>query len=219
MEPTTPVNRRQLATRGAAWARGLARALGRLGLTPNLISLMSIAVAAGGALAFCSAHDQTGGRAAGLLVAAAVGIQLRLLCNMLDGLLAIEGGLKTRTGDLYNEIPDRVADIVLLVGAGYALQDFWWGETLGWGAAILAVLTAYVRLLGGSLGLTQDFGGPMAKQHRMFTLTVGALAAAVEVMVRGTIFALAIALVIIVLGSVATLIRRTVRLARSLEAR
>ena len=44
---------------------------------------------------------------------------------------------------------------------------------LGWAAAVLAVLTAYVRVLGGSLGLTQHFIGPMAKQHRMFTLTLG----------------------------------------------
>ena len=46
----------------------------------------------------------------------------------------------------------------------------------------MAVFTAYVRLLGGSLGMTQHFIGPMAKQHRMFTLTLVTLLAAVESM-------------------------------------
>jgi phosphatidylglycerophosphate synthase len=169
------------------------------------------------------------------LVVAAAGIQLRLLCNLLDGLLAIEGGLKSKTGELYNEIPDRVADVVILVGAGYALDP--WGQvvglgvvestvtydcigpTLGWLSALLAVLTAYVRLLGGSLGLVQSFSGPMAKQHRMFTLTVGVLASAVEVSLRGSMRALAIALGAIVVGSAVTLVLRTRRIARQLSAR
>jgi hypothetical protein len=38
-------------------------------------------------------------------------------------------------------------------------------------------VTAYIRVLGGTLGLAQDFRGPMAKQHRMATLTVGCLLA------------------------------------------
>jgi phosphatidylglycerophosphate synthase len=219
MEPTGPINRRQLATRAAAWPHAIAGGLARAGIKPNQISVASIIFAIAGACAFCAAHDRTGATAAGMLVLGAIGIQLRLLCNMLDGLLAIEGGLKSKTGDLYNEIPDRVGDIALLIGAGYAFQDTTWGITLGWTAALLAVLTAYVRLLGGSLGFTQDFGGPMAKQHRMFTLTVGALVAAVEVTMRGSIWALAIALAIIVVGSAVTLVRRTVRIARDLEAR
>jgi hypothetical protein len=91
--------------------------------------------------------------------------------------------------------------------------------TLGVTAAMLAVLTAYVRLLGGSLGLAQDFGGPMAKQHRMFTLTVGSLAAAIEHALRGTLISLYVAVVIIVVGSAVTLARRIRRLARGLQAR
>jgi phosphatidylglycerophosphate synthase len=219
MEPTQPINRRQLATRAAAWPHAVARSLARAGVTPNQISLASIVVAIGGAAALGSVYGRTGREAAGLLVLGAVGIQLRLLCNMLDGLLAIEGGLKSKTGDLYNEMPDRIADVALLLGAGCALRSLAWGVTLGWTAALLAVLTAYIRLLGGSFGFRQDFSGPMAKQHRMFTLTVGTLAGGIEVAVRGTIWALAVALVVIVVGSVVTLIRRTVRIARALEAR
>lgn len=209
-------NRRQLRTRTRAWPPAVARALARAGVTPNEVSVASVvfAAAAGSALAAAGAH--TAGGAAWWLVAAAAGIQLRLLCNMLDGLLAIEGGLRTPTGDLYNEIPDRAGDVLILLGAGCALRALPGGLTLGWSAALLAVLTAYVRLLGGSLGLVQDFTGPMAKQHRMFVLTLGALLTAVEVTVRGTLWALWAALLVIGLGAAVTLVRRTRRIARAL---
>lgn len=211
-------NRRQLRTRTRAWPPLVARALARAGVTPNQVSVASVAFAAvaGSALAIAGTHG--GGAAALSLVVAAAGIQLRLLCNMLDGLLAIEGGLRTSTGDLYNEIPDRAGDILIFLGAGCALRALPWGLTLGWTAALLAVLTAYVRLLGGSLGLVQDFTGPMAKQHRMFALTLGALVAAVEVSVRGTIWSLWAALAVICAGAAITLVRRTRRIARGLAA-
>lgn len=154
-----------------------------------------------------------------MLVLGAAAIQLRLLCNMLDGLLAIEGGLRSKTGELFNEIPDRVADALILAGAGYALGRVGWGPALGWTAAVLAVLTAYVRMLGGSLGFAQDFSGPMAKQHRMFVLTMGALVAAMEIAIRGRVTALWIAMAVIVAGSALTAALRIVRIAQQLEAR
>ena len=101
-------------------------------------------------------------RALALLVAAAA-IQLRLLCNLVDGMLAVEG-FSSKAGDIYNDLPDRVSDVLILVGAGYSARDLAYAPALGWCAAVLAVLTAYVRVLGGSLGVTQHFVGPMAKQ-------------------------------------------------------
>ena len=212
-------NRRQLRTRSRAWPSAFARALARAGVRPNQVSVASIVFAAIAGGAYCLAGMVADWSASLWLVVAAAGIQLRLLCNLLDGLLAIEGGMKSKTGDLFNEMPDRVADVFILLGAGVALRDYSWGLTLGWSAALLAVLTAYVRLLGGSLGLPQDFGGPMAKQHRMFALTVGSLAAAAEHLVRGTRWALFGALVVITLGSVITAVLRTRRIARGLAAR
>jgi phosphatidylglycerophosphate synthase len=214
-----PINRRQLKTRARAWPNALAGLLARGGITPNVVSLISIAFAIAAALNFATAGEVHALRPARWLVVGAICIQLRLLCNLLDGLLAIEGGLKTKTGDLYNEIPDRVADIAILLGAGCAIAHLPWGVTLGWSTALAAVLTAYVRLLGGSFGFVQDFSGPMAKQHRMFTLTVGSLAAAAESVVRGSMWSLYAAMWIILVGSLFTLARRTARIARQLEAR
>jgi phosphatidylglycerophosphate synthase len=55
-----------------------------------------------------------------LLLLAAAGVQFRLLCNLLDGMVAVEVGRKTKGGEVFNELPDRASDVVLLVCAGYA---------------------------------------------------------------------------------------------------
>jgi phosphatidylglycerophosphate synthase len=209
--------RRYLKTRERRWPRTIATALGNWGFRPNGVSVLSIVFA--GAAGFALWRFGLVGGSWSLLVAAAAGIQLRLLCNMLDGLLAVEGGFKSKLGDLYNEIPDRIADVAILVGAGYAVIGMPYGEVLGWSAAVLAVLTAYVRLLAGSLGAQQLFIGPMAKQHRMFVLTLGCLIGALEFARFGTLRAVWLALIVVVGGSVITFARRLMRLASELESR
>jgi phosphatidylglycerophosphate synthase len=169
--------------------------------------------------AFSLVPELAGGGRAALLLAAAASIQLRLLCNLLDGMLAVEEGFKSKTGEIYNELPDRVADVFILVGAGYSVRDLAFGATLGWAAAVLALFTAYVRVLGGSLGVTQHFIGPMAKQHRMFTLTVATLLAAAEALLGMPPRAIRIGLAVIVAGSIVTTFRRARRVAAEVGAR
>jgi phosphatidylglycerophosphate synthase len=183
------------------------------------VSICGVFFAVAASVAFSCAPAFAGGQRAALLLAAAASIQLRLLCNLLDGMLAIEGGLKTSTGELYNEIPDRVADVCILVGAGYSAKSLAYGVPLGWAAAVLALFTAYVRVLGGSLGVAQHFAGPMAKQHRMFTLTVFTLWAAAEAMLAMPPRAIGAGLAVIVGGSIVTVMRRTSRIAYEMRAR
>jgi phosphatidylglycerophosphate synthase len=154
-----------------------------------------------------------------LLLVAAASIQLRLLCNLLDGMLAVEEGLKSTTGEIFNDLPDRVADVVILVSAGYAAPDVVYAAPLGWAAAVMAVFTAYLRVLGGSLGLTQYFIGPMAKQHRMFTLTVVTLSAATETLTDAAPRAIPLGLAAIVVGSILTAARRSSRILSEASAR
>jgi phosphatidylglycerophosphate synthase len=211
--------RRQLATRQSGWAVALARGLARRGLRPNTVSVLGIAFAAASGLAFFLAPNLDGGARAAALVAAAAGIQLRLLCNLLDGMLAVEQGLKSKTGDIYNEVPDRLADILILLGAGYSSRDLPYGVTLGWAAALAAVMTAYLRVFAGSIGATQHFIGPMAKQHRMFTLTLVTLAAVAETVAGLPARAIRIGLALIFAGSIVTAVRRLGRLFAEVNAR
>lgn len=211
--------RRVLATRNAGWARTFARWLGRNGVRPNAVSIAGVVFALGASVAFYLVPELTRGGRTVLLVVAAASVQLRLLCNLLDGMLAVEERFKSKTGEIYNDLPDRVADVFILVGAGYSVRDLAYGATLGWAAAVLALFTAYVRILGGSLAVTQHFIGPMAKQHRMFTLTVVTLLAAVETLLGMPPRAIRIGLGLIVAGSIVTAFRRTRRIAREVNAR
>lgn len=201
------MDRRPLRTRSARWAALVAAWIAKRGITPNTISMVGVGFA-GGAAALLLWQPTAWG-----LLAAACCVQLRLLCNMLDGMVAIEGGLKSASGDLFNEFPDRVEDSLILVAAGYAVGLEW----LGWACALLAAITAHARAYGGALGQAQDFRGPMAKPHRMFAVTVGCLAAIVELHWHGTILSLEIALWLVCVGAAITWIRRLQAMAARLK--
>ncbi len=204
-------NRRQLTTRSAGWARWLAHLIVQSNITPNQISVLSIVPAlTGGWILACRAAPLS----AGLLVVVVVCIQLRLLCNMLDGMVAIEGGKQSKVGILYNEIPDRIADSLFIVALGYAIAMPW----LGWLGALLAAKTAYIRLLGGANGLRQDFRGPLAKQHRMFVMSLGCLIGAAELQMQGAMLALTITAYVIAIGAGITCITRLLAIAKQLKA-
>jgi len=211
--------RRILATREAGWARRLARGLGRAGVRPNAVSVAGVVFALVACGAFCLVPNLGPAARAGALLTAAAAIQLRLLCNLLDGMLAVEEGFETSTGDIYNDLPDRVADVFILAGAGYSIRFLAAGTMLGWAAAVAALFTAYVRLLGGSLGVPQHFIGPMAKQHRMFTLTIATLLAGGETTLGMPPRVMRLALGVIVAGSIVTCCRRTLRIAREVDTR
>ena len=105
------VTRRRAAAwrrRSAGWASG-ARALARHGAACGRTRSRSRASCSRSAPASRSAvaPDLRRERSRALLLLAAAGIQLRLLCNLLDGMLAVEEGFKSKTGDIYNDLPDR----------------------------------------------------------------------------------------------------------------
>jgi phosphatidylglycerophosphate synthase len=187
--------RRPIATRDTGFARWATQRMLRTPITPNQVSLASIGFAALGALLLVLWPA-----APAALILAALCIQLRLLCNLLDGMMAVEGGRGSPLGALYNEVPDRVADSVLIIALGYAAGLGW----LGWAGALAAALTAYVRTLGGALGQPQDFRGPQSKSQRMAVLTGACVLAAVEALAGVGPFVLLLAAWVIFLGSLLT---------------
>lgn len=218
MTTETPENRRPLKTRSKAWAGSLAASLGAAKVSPDTISLFSVVFAVVGAVCLLISGLSGYGARSALLIAAAVCIQLRLLANMLDGMVAVEHGRGGPSGPIWNELPDRIADGLFLVAAGYGAWTAGMvaGAWVGWLCAFLAVLTAYVRELGRALGFPADFSGPMAKPHRMFALTVTCVIAAAEPLWSGRGQVLLIGLGVIAAGTVVTVWRRTALLSRRL---
>jgi len=226
-DETTNMNtgdRRPIAARRLRVFAAIAAALALARVSPNLISVLGMIAAVGAGVLLALSGAQWPGSMAerGMLLLAAALIQLRLMANLLDGMVAVEGGMRSATGELYNEAPDRVSDVAVLVGAGYVAGG---SMELGYIAAIGAVLVAYARALGKGTGHPADFRGPMAKQKRMFIVTVVSVwmaAAPVEwrgdwnVMDEGR-GAMAIALAVIVLGCGVTFWRRVRLLAHRLR--
>lgn len=215
-------DRRPISQRSHAWAKWLTRALVQSGATPNFISVTSIVFAALAGLCFYAiALSTSAGDRVLLCLGAALFCQLRLLANMMDGMVAVEAGKASRDGMIWNELPDRIADIFVLVGAGYGVAALGLADaSLGWAAAVAAVMTAYVREVGKSAGAPADFSGPMAKPHRMFVMTMAALIAATaplwfdsgvpnDATMHGRI--IEVALWIVAIGSTLTALNRTRR--------
>ena len=217
--PTAAAPRRPLKTRDRAWAKWLARVLTRAGASPNVISIFSVLFAALAGFALLTTAHANGYPRNLLFFMAAACIQLRLLCNMLDGMVAIEGGKRTSYGEIFNDMPDRFADVIILVAAGYAIPQIPWAHEMGWIAGILAVLTAYVRLLGCTLGVPQYFLGPMAKPHRMAVMTGACLLSILETYLPFRGFMLQAALFLIIVGALITFIRRTIHIVGDLQRR
>jgi len=163
-------DRRPVAARQQRLIVAVADWLVRRGASANAISVggMVAALLGGVLLSQGPGHPL-------LWIAAGVLIQLRLLANVLDGMVAVGRGIASPTGELFNEIPDRVSDTAILLGVGIAAGQAW----LGCAAALAAMATAYVRAVGRGLGQQSDFSGPMAKQHRMALLTALCLFCAV----------------------------------------
>lgn len=204
------LNRRPLASRELGIVRRAASALARAEVTPNQISGAGIVFALLAAVALWQAAE---GRAIGWLFGILF-IQLRLLANLIDGLVAVEGGRGDALGPLYNEVPDRVEDTAII--AAFGLAAGW--PALGLWTALAAVTCAYVRQLGGALGQVQSFIGPMAKQHRMAALTAGCLVGFLEALAGSTLGLTGLILWVVFLGSLVTIARRLLHIAGELRA-
>jgi phosphatidylglycerophosphate synthase len=204
-------NRRPLASRRAPWAASLAAWAVARGITPNQISQASIGFAAAGFTFYALSPDGPGLVQSLCLLLAAATLQARLVCNLIDGMVAIEGGKGAKDGPFWNEAPDRASDLLFFAGAGIAADR----PALGLLAAALAIATAYIRELGRAEGFPPDFSGPFAKPQRMAFLTVGTVIAALY----ASDWTLNITLWIIAAGTAATLIRRSRTLVQRLKSR
>ena len=214
-------NRRPLQVRQAAWAKTFAARLARAQVTPDLISALSMVFAALGGAFLALGGGLPPIPRAGLMIAAAACIQGRLICNLLDGMVAVEHGKGSVAGPIWNELPDRFSDALLLAGAGYMLGGLGWriGPSLGWTAAVLAVITAYVRELGRGFGLPADFTGPMAKPQRMAALTAACGLSALEPLWNGSGQMMLIIMALVTVGTGWTVARRVRNLVAGLKTK
>ena len=90
---------------------------------------------------------------------------------MLDGMVALASGKASWRGEILNDLPDRVSDVLIFAGVAHS---GWMNPLVGYWAAIFALLTAYVGMFGQAVGVQREFSGLMSKPWRMVTLHIGA---------------------------------------------
>lgn len=211
--------RRPITSRDLPVSIRLASWVASLGITPNAISVAGMIAGILSGLSYLGTKHPDYGWCFFLLAAALM--QLRLLANMLDGMVAVQTKQASPVGELFNEVPDRVSDTAIFVGAGYAAGA---SPELGFWAAIAALFTAYVRAEGKVAGAHQEFCGPMAKPQRMAIATAASLYAGLAPMAWQPkletwpwLGVVGIALLVIAIGSFATTIRRLAKIAAALR--
>lgn len=161
-----PTSRRPIAGMFRRTANVAVRLCVRWRIHPDVISYASVVVSAMAAVCFWRSRQYPW-----LLVAGPLLCYVRLWCNMLDGMVALASGTASSRGEVLNDLPDRVSDVLIFAGVAHSglcspFAAYW--------AAIFALMTAYVGTLGQAVAGRREFGGVMSKPWRMVVLHVGA---------------------------------------------
>jgi CDP-diacylglycerol--glycerol-3-phosphate 3-phosphatidyltransferase len=199
----------------------IAIGMGRLGLTPDALTLIGFAITAGGAVLIATQQWLLGG-----LVILFGGV-----FDMFDGTLARATGRVSRLGAFMDSVFDRAGEAIVFVAIviGASRAHFELGAWLAATALASAFMVSYVRAKSEGLGFTQGAGmaaiGVMPREVRLVVLTIGLVGAAllggvmpVEILgedtglgtsvdATGSLFLL-LALAVITVGATITTIQR-----------
>jgi phosphatidylglycerophosphate synthase len=161
-----PASRRPIGDVFRKTAHWAVRFCVRQSIHPDTISYLSIVAAALAAICFWQA-----GLHPWLLLLGPAFCYVRLWCNMLDGMVALASGKASWHGEILNDLPDRISDVLIFAGAAHSGLNV---IVSGYWAAIFALITAYVGMFGQAVGVQREFSGLMSKPWRMVTLHIGA---------------------------------------------
>jgi archaetidylinositol phosphate synthase len=137
----------------------------KIGLTPNAISVIGIALALLSALAYASGHKN--------LTLAVVLLLASGYCDILDGALARLCQKTTPFGGFLDSLLDRYADSAVYIGiiiGGFC--------TLPWGllALIGSLLVSYARARAEAAGIKMETVGLAERAERIIIIAVASLA-------------------------------------------
>jgi CDP-diacylglycerol--glycerol-3-phosphate 3-phosphatidyltransferase len=151
----------------------IALGMGRLGLTPDALTLIGFGITVVGAVLIAAQQWLPGG-----LVVLFGGV-----FDMFDGTLARATGRVSRLGAFMDSVFDRAGEAIVYVSivVGAITAEFREGAVLAAAAAGSAFMVSYTRAKSEGLGFTAGTGmaavGIMPREVRLVILAVGLLAA------------------------------------------
>ena len=142
----------------------VARLLNRLGLTPNVVTLIGLAIAGGSAYLISIGQWWGGG----------VVVLIAGVFDLFDGALARTSNRVSRFGALLDSVVDRVSEAVVLLGllAYYVARDDDVGAIVVYVAVIGSIMVSYLRARSEGLGIDCKVG-VMTRPERVGALGVG----------------------------------------------
>jgi phosphatidylglycerophosphate synthase len=208
-----PTSRRPIANLFRSSAHALVNAAVRAGIHPDLFSYASIVAALAAGILFWQSARHPKFLILGVLFAFA-----RLWLNMFDGMVAVASGKASKRGEIINDLPDRVSDVIIFVGMAHS---GWCHRLPGYWVAIMALLVAYVGLFGQAVGVQREFSGLMSKPWRIVVMSIAAVITSIMVHLDrpywfGGYVILDWAHVLIIVGCVQTIVVRLRRIFRAL---
>ena len=197
-----------------ATAHGAVQLAVRAGIHPDVFSYASIVAAAAAGVLFWQSlrHPK-------FLILGAAFAFLRLWLNMFDGMVAVAAGKASKKGEIINDLPDRVSDVLIFAGMAHSS---WCHRLPAYWVAIMALLVAYVGLFGQAVGVQREFSGMMSKPWRVVVLCIGAIVTSIMVHLDrpywlGPWLLLDWANFLIIAGCVQTIVVRLMRIFRALD--
>ncbi|WP_162224395.1 CDP-alcohol phosphatidyltransferase family protein [Halorussus amylolyticus] len=171
----------------------------RLGVTPDVVSVVAFVLAGGAGGAFyLGGTDPIWYLVGGLLVF------LNGWLDLLDGALARELGTDSLAGDLLDHVLDRYADIVIIAGLAAGVGRF----ALGLAAVTGVLMTSYLGTQAQAVGLDRVYGGLLGRADRLALIGfTGALASVVTATPAGLSVVSWLLVVFAVVGHVTALQR------------
>ena len=136
----------------------LARTLGRIGIHPNHITVFSLVLAVGTAVALSQGRFMIG---FWLFFAA-------IACDLIDGVVARSQNVQSEGGAMLDSWIDRAAEGAVIIGIALYGRDTWLLELSLW-ALVASFLVSYTRARGVSLGVDCK-RGLMQRPERMFVM-------------------------------------------------
>jgi CDP-diacylglycerol--glycerol-3-phosphate 3-phosphatidyltransferase len=149
-----------LKPRFQALLRPLVRALHRAGATANQVTLFACAVSVALGLWLGLHADERGG-----FLLLPLWFLLRMACNAIDGMLARECGQASALGAYLNELADVFSDAALYLPFAFVPGVHPLAAAM---VVFLAAVGEMAGVLGGALGASRRYDGPMGKSDRAF---------------------------------------------------
>lgn len=178
----------------------IALAMGRVGLTPDGLTLIGFAITVGGAVLLSQGQWLIGG----------IVVFIGGVFDMFDGTLARATGQVSKLGAFMDSVFDRWGEAIVYLGiiAGAAWAGDQTTTIIAAAAMGAAFMVSYARSKSEGLGFTSGTGmaavGVMPREIRLVILSIGLVLAGTGI----GLVALTVALAVIAIGATITVIQR-----------